>query len=232
MGKNKTAKQRREQAQRKQHRRREAEKEKAESSPTRKRDADQAALSLAMPKASAKAKAAPVPVVVPGPPPKGPVPGPPPAPGPPPPGLPPLPCPAEDRRLLPWQQQVAEVLIMNLKHSDPTVLIGSDLAYDVDTMPSLAAVLALLLSPKGTAQHAVLACMKRQEGTIEALKEAMTWHGLIWQELSIEEDHWKMAWQWAQQGCDVQSGAQLILLQVMAEVSESTAAKIFDILKE
>ena len=38
-----------------------------------------------------------------------------------------------------------------------------------------------------------------------------------WRDLSIEEDHWKMAWQWAQQGCDVHSGAQLILLQVMAE---------------
>lgn len=41
-----------------------------------------------------------------------------------------------------------------------------------------------------------------------------------WRDLSIEEDHWKMAWQWAQQGCDVQSGAQLILLQVMAEARQ------------
>lgn len=107
------------------------------------------------------------------------------------------------------------------------VLIGSDLAYDVDAMPSLAGVLAALLSPRGTARHAILACMKRQEGTFEALKEAMTSHGLTWRDLSIEEDHWKMAWQWAQQGCDVHSGAQLILLQVMAEVSESVPRSDF-----
>ena len=32
---------------------------------------------------------------------------------------------------------------------DDKVLIGSDLAYDVDAMPSLAGVLAALLSPRG-----------------------------------------------------------------------------------
>ena len=97
------------------------------------------------------------------------------------------------------------------------VLIGSDLAYDVDVMPSLARMLAMLLTPRGTAHHAILACMKRQEATIEALKEALISNSLTWRNLSFTEEATTVALQWAQHGCDVQSGAQLILMQIMAE---------------
>ncbi|CAK9116811.1 unnamed protein product [Durusdinium trenchii] len=105
----------------------------------------------------------------------------------------------------------------HMDHREVDVVVGSDLAYDALAMPGLAAALAKLLAPRGTAQHAFLTCVKRQEATIEALKAAVTSEGLSWHlpEISSEAQH--LAEHWALQGCD--ASAEVIFLQVTGDPS-------------
>ncbi|CAE7794107.1 Npr1 [Symbiodinium sp. CCMP2592] len=99
------------------------------------------------------------------------------------------------------------------------VVIGSDLAYDEDALPALAALLKALLEPQGSATHALLACMQRKETTIAALEAALASHGLSWCTPELPEAAWLSAKDWARHGCDAAScGAERVcLLKIQAE---------------
>ena len=82
------------------------------------------------------------------------------------------------------------------------MILGSDLVYDATAMPSLARALQRLLRPQGTAHHAILASMRRQEATIEALEDALAAEKLTWEPLSASEEAFRRAQEWGEQGCD------------------------------
>ncbi|CAE7334774.1 METTL21B [Symbiodinium microadriaticum] len=117
------------------------------------------------------------------------------------------------------------------------VVIGSDLAYDEDALPALAALLKALLQPQGSATHALLACMRRKETTIgmdyvrttfglrsdyvglqAALEAALASHSLSWSTPQLPEEAWISAKDWARHGCDAAScGAERVcLLKIQA----------------
>ncbi|CAJ1355218.1 unnamed protein product [Effrenium voratum] len=120
-------------------------------------------------------------------------------------------CKGQDLRV-----EVAHLDWCEPKDLQVDVLIGSDLAYDAEALPALAALLSRLLRPRGTAWHAILASMQRQESTMEVLKTQLTLHGLRWHTPSLADDAWRLAERWARHGCDAEAGASFVLMVVEA----------------
>eukprot|EP00439_Symbiodinium_sp_Y106_P018787 s345_g2.t1 len=109
------------------------------------------------------------------------------------------------------------------------VVIGSDLAYDEDALPALAALLKALLEPQGSAMHALLACMQRKETTIAALEAALASHGLSWCTPELPEAAWLSAKDWARHGCDAAScGAERVCLLKIQDSSRLPGASPSD----
>ncbi|CAE8600811.1 unnamed protein product [Polarella glacialis] len=97
------------------------------------------------------------------------------------------------------------------------VVVGADIVYDAEAIPGLTSLLRQLLRPRGTAKHALVAQMVRNEATFEKLQEALTAEGLVWDFPDLGPDAWAFAESWKRCGNDYASCllSRVVLLRIM-----------------